>query len=192
MNIAKILENNQKWVEEKLNSDTEYFNNLSRGQSPEILYIGCSDSRVTPEYIMGVQPGEVFVHRNIANTVSDLDLSSVSVIEYAVTHLKVKQIMIVGHYECGGVKAAMSHENLGVLNPWISNVRNSYFKHETKLNLILDEKERYKKLIELNVKEQCLNIKKIPSVKDALNRKEVSVHGLIWDIYTGKLIDMKF
>lgn len=190
MDIANILENNKKWVEEKLNKNSEYFNSLSQGQSPEILYIGCSDSRVTPEYMMGAQPGDLFVHRNIANTVSETDLSSVSVIEYAVVHLKVKYIMIVGHYECGGVKAAMSQDNLGVLNPWIENVRNSYFKNETKLNLIIDEKERYKKLIELNVKEQCQNIKKMPSVKDALNRGEVSIHGLVWDIYTGKLIDL--
>lgn len=190
MNIDKILENNQKWLEEKLNNNSDYFNNLSKGQSPEILYIGCSDSRVTPEYIMGVQPGDIFVHRNIANTVSDLDLSSISVVEYAVVHLKVKHIMIVGHYECGGVKAAMSNENLGVLNPWIGNVRNSYIKHETKLNLITNEKERYKKLIELNVKEQCLNVKKLVSVQDALNRGEVEIHGLVWNIYTGKLIDL--
>ncbi|MFZ2429907.1 MAG: carbonic anhydrase, partial [Lutibacter sp.] len=126
MNIEKIFSNNKKWIEERLNIDENYFKNLSSGQSPEILYIGCSDSRVSAEELMGVQPGEVFVHRNIANMVPNTDLNVMSVINYAVTHLKVKHLVICGHYYCGGVKAAMQSEDLGLLNPWLRNIRDVY------------------------------------------------------------------
>ena len=119
MNIKQIFKNNQKWIQEKLKIDPNYFKKLSRGQNPDILYIGCSDSRVTAEEIMGVQPGDVFVHRNIANMVSNTDLSAMSVINFAVSNLKVKHIVVCGHYYCGGVKAAMQSEDLGILNPWI-------------------------------------------------------------------------
>ena len=116
----KIFENNEAWVAEKLAIDPRYFTNLSKGQAPEYLYIGCSDSRVTAEELMGVKPGEVFVHRNIANMVISIDLNVMSVLNYAVNQLKVKHIIVCGHYACGGVKAAMNSDDLGILNPWCS------------------------------------------------------------------------
>ena len=122
MDVKKIFENNQKWVSEKLNIDENYFENLAKGQTPEFLYIGCSDSRVSAEDMMGANPGDIFVHRNIANVVSNLDLSSMSVINYAVKFLKVNHIVVCGHYYCGGVKAAMEPQDLGILNPWLRNI----------------------------------------------------------------------
>ena len=119
MEIDQIFRNNQLWIDEKLKTDSEFFNNLVMGQSPKYLYIGCSDSRVTAEELMGAKPGEVFVLRNIANMVSNTDLSAMSVINYAVSHLKVKHIVVCGHYYCGGVKAAMQSADLGILNPWL-------------------------------------------------------------------------
>ncbi|MBP6323900.1 MAG: carbonic anhydrase, partial [Chitinophagales bacterium] len=137
--IDKIFENNEKWVTEKLSLDPNYFENLSKGQAPEFLYIGCSDSRVTAEDLMGAKPGEIFIHRNIANMVVSIDLNAMSVINYAVRHLKVKHVVVCGHYECGGVKAAMQPTDLGILNPWLRNIRDVYRLHQTELDSITDE-----------------------------------------------------
>ena len=164
MKIEQIFKNNKKWVQKKLDLAPDYFNNLSKGQNPEILYIGCSDSRVTAEELMGAAPGEAFVHRNIANMVPNTDLSAMSVIEYAVIHLKVKHIVVCGHYYCGGVKAAMKSEDMGILNPWLRNIRDVYRIHKQELNAIQDESERYNRLVELNVREQCLNVIKTAAV----------------------------
>lgn len=191
MNIEKIFSNNKKWIEERLQINENYFKNLSSGQSPEILYIGCSDSRVSAEELMGVQPGEVFVHRNIANMVPNTDLNVMSVINYAVTHLKVKHLVICGHYYCGGVKAAMQSEDLGLLNPWLRNIRDVYRLHKSELNLIVCEDEKYNRLVELNVQEQCINVLKTADVQKALLEKRITVHGWVWDIHSGKLIDLK-
>ncbi len=191
MNIEKIFSNNKKWIEERLQINENYFKNLSSGQSPEILYIGCSDSRVSAEELMGVQPGEVFVHRNIANMVPNTDLNVMSVINYAVTHLKVKHLVICGHYYCGGVKAAMQSEDLGLLNPWLRNIRDVYRLHKNELNLIAREDEKYNRLVELNVQEQCINVLKTADVQKALLEKRITVHGWVWDIKSGKLIDLK-
>ncbi|MEM9674682.1 MAG: carbonic anhydrase, partial [Bacteroidota bacterium] len=139
MKLETIFKHNQQWVQEKLSTDTEYFEDLSKGQQPEILYIGCSDSRVTAEEMMGVSLGQVFVYRNIANMVSSLDLSVMSVINYAVNHLKVKHIVVCGHYHCGGVKAAMQAKDLGILNPWLRNIRDVYRLHKDELNAIENE-----------------------------------------------------
>ena len=168
MNIKQIFKNNQKWIQEKLKIDPNYFKKLSRGQNPDILYIGCSDSRVTAEEIMGVQPGDVFVHRNIANMVSNTDLSAMSVINFAVSNLKVKHIVVCGHYYCGGVKAAMQSEDLGILNPWLRNIRDVYRLHKNELNSINSYEEKYKRLVELNVQEQCVNVIKTPEVQRAI------------------------
>ena len=130
MEIDKIFKNNQSWVSEKLNSDPEYFSKLDKGQHPEILYIGCSDSRVTAEELMGAGPGDLFVHRNIANMVISIDLNVMSVLNYAVRHLKVKHIVVCGHYSCGGVKAAMDPTDMGILNPWLRNIRDVYRLHK--------------------------------------------------------------
>lgn len=187
MNLNTIFENNEKWIAEKTGNNPDYFKNLSKGQNPEYLYIGCSDSRVTAEDIMGLQPGQIFVHRNIANMVISIDLNVMSVINYAVNHLKVNHIIVCGHYFCGGVKAAMQAEDLGILNPWLRNIRDVYRIHLEELNAIENLGERYNRLIELNVQEQCINIIKTASVQKAHRERGLLVHGLIFDIHTGKL-----
>lgn len=190
MEIKKIFENNRAWVDDKLKLDSNYFKELSEGQSPEILYIGCSDSRVTAEEIMGATPGEAFVYRNIANMVSNLDLSAMSVINYAVVHLKVKHVVVCGHYYCGGVKAAMQNNDLGILNPWLRNIRDVYRIHKSELDLISDEDEKYRRLVELNVQEQCANVLKTAEVQVAYRAGKLTVHGWVFDIHSGKLIDL--
>ena len=191
MDIKQIFENNQKWIVKKLKVDKNYFKNLSEGQKPEVLYIGCSDSRVSTEELIGAAPGEVFVHRNIANMVPNTDLSSMSVINYAVTNLKVKHVVVCGHYYCGGVKAAMQSKDLGILNPWLRNIRDVYRLHKQELDLITDEEEKYKRLVELNVQEQCVNVLKTSDVQQAIRERQITVHGWVWDIHSGSLIDLK-
>ena len=188
--IEQIFANNRVWVAEKLAVDPNYFDNLSRGQSPEFLYIGCSDSRVTAEDLMGVMPGEVFIHRNIANMVISIDLNVMSVLNYSVRHLKVNHIIVCGHYGCGGVKAAMRSEDLGILNPWLRNIRDVYRLHKEELNVITHEGKRYERLIELNVQEQCINLIKTAAVQQAYVERGLRVHGWVFDIHTGNLIDL--
>ncbi|HAT65164.1 MAG TPA: carbonic anhydrase [Flavobacteriaceae bacterium] len=190
-NIEQIFKNNQQWVAEKLNVDKNYFKNLSKGQNPDILYIGCSDSRVSAEELMGISPGDAFVHRNIANMVPNTDLSSMSVIDYAVLHLKVNHVVVCGHYYCGGVKAAMQSKDLGILNPWLRNIRDVYRTHRVELNAITDEEQRYKRLVELNVQEQCINVIKTAEVQRAYRNRGITVHGWVFDVHTGRLIDLK-
>jgi carbonic anhydrase len=191
MNITRIFKNNQNWVQNKLSTDPNYFSNLSKGQTPDILYIGCSDSRVSAEELMGVSPGEVFVLRNIANMVPNTDLSVMSVVNYAVLHLKVDHIVVCGHYYCGGVQAAMKSSDLGILNPWLRNIRDVYRTHKDELNGIEDEDLRYKRLVELNVEEQCINILKTAEVQKARRDRDLTVHGWVFDVHSGKLIDLK-
>jgi len=190
MEIRHIFDNNRKWITEKLKTDKNYFNNLSRGQKPHILYIGCSDSRVSTEELMGAQPGEVFVLRNIANMVPNSDLSSMSVINYAVSHLKVRHVVVCGHYYCNGVKAAMQSADMGILNPWLRNIRDVYRLHKEELSTISDEDERYKRLVELNVQEQCINVIKTPDVQRAIKETGLTVHGWVFDMNSGQLIDL--
>jgi carbonic anhydrase len=189
-NVKEIFENNKAWIREKLSSDPRYFEKLSEGQQPEFLYIGCSDSRVTAEDLMGMQPGEVFIHRNIANLVNNVDLNVMAVINYAVRHLKVNHIVVCGHYNCGGVKAAMQPADMGILNPWLRNIRDVYRLHKDELNAITDEESRYKRLVELNVQEQCVNLIKTAAVQEAYKDRQITVHGWVFDIHTGKLIDL--
>ena len=191
MNFEKIFTHNDKWIAKKLSADKKYFDKLSRGQNPEILYIGCSDSRVATEELLGAKPGEVFVHRNLANMVISTDFNVQSVITYAIDHLKIKQIIVCGHYYCGGVKEAMEAKDLGLLNPWLRNIRDVYRIHKDELNLIKSSEEKYNRLIELNVEEQCINLIKTASVQKAIIENNLKVHGWIFDIRTGKLIDMK-
>jgi carbonic anhydrase len=190
MEIRYIFDNNRKWIAEKLKTDKNYFNNLSLGQKPHILYIGCSDSRVSTEELMGAQPGEVFVLRNIANMVPNTDLSSMSVINYAVTRLKVRHVVVCGHYYCNGVKAAMQSADMGILNPWLRNIRDVYRLHKEELATITDEEERYKRLVELNVQEQCINVIKTPDVQRAIKETGLTVHGWVFDMNSGQLIDL--
>lgn len=191
MNLDKVFENNEKWIKEKLTLEPNYFEDLGKGQNPEILYIGCSDSRVTAEEMMGLGPGEMFVHRNIANMVISIDLNVMSVMNYAVEHLKVNHIIVCGHYACGGVKAAMQSADLGILNPWLRNIRDVYRTHKTKLNIIEDEEKRYDRLVELNVQEQCVNLIKTAAVQKAVRNRGLKVHGWVFDVHTGKIIDLK-
>lgn len=191
MDIAKVFNNNQQWVKDKLNQDHTYFDKLSKGQNPGFLYIGCSDSRVSAEELMGLAPGEVFVHRNIANMVPNTDISAMSVIDYAVMHLKVNHIVVCGHYNCGGVNAAMQSQDYGILNPWLRNIRDVYRFYSEELDAIKDEKARHNRLVELNVYEQCINVIKTAEVQRAYRERKIKVHGWVWDIHTGKLIDLK-
>ena len=188
--IDHVFKNNEKWIAEKLAVDPNYFEDLALGQHPEFLYIGCSDSRVTAEDLMGLQPGEVFIHRNIANLVNSVDLNVMSVINYAVRHLKVNHVVVCGHYNCGGIKAAMQPVDMGILNPWLRNIRDVYRTHKAELNKIEDENARYNRLVELNVQEQCVNLIKTAAVQEAYNERGLQVHGWVFDIHTGKLIDL--
>lgn len=191
MNIQNVFANNEKWIAEKLSVNENYFTDLAKGQTPELLYIGCSDSRVTAEDIMGLQPGEVFVHRNIANLVNNVDLSVMSVLNYAVRHLKVNHIVVCGHYNCGGVKAAMQPADMGLLNPWLRNIRDVYRLHKDELNAITDMDARYDRLVELNVQEQCVNLIKTAAVQQANHDRGLTVHGWVFDVRTGKLKDLE-
>lgn len=189
--IQQIFKHNEEWIQEKLSIDSEYFNRLAEGQTPEFLYIGCSDSRVTAEDLMGLQPGEAFVHRNIANLVNNVDLNVMSVVNYAVRHLKVQHIIVCGHYNCGGIKAAMEPKDLGILNPWLRNIRDVYRLHKDELNSITDEHARYNRLVELNVQEQCVNLIKTAAVQEAFHERNIMVHGWVFDLKTGRLVDLK-
>jgi carbonic anhydrase len=190
VDLKQIFTNNENWIQEKLSVDADYFDNLSKGQNPDILYIGCSDSRVTAEELMGLKPGEVFVHRNIANMVPNTDLNVQAVINYAVRHLEVKHVVVCGHYYCGGVKAAMQSADLGIMNPWLRNIRDVYRIYQQELDGIDDDDLRYKRLVELNVQEQCVNIIKTAAVQKAYFERGLIVHGWVFDIKTGRLIDL--
>ncbi|WP_418638601.1 carbonic anhydrase [Winogradskyella sp.] len=191
MDLNNVFKNNEKWIKDKLAVNSNYFEDLGKGQNPELLYIGCSDSRVTAEDLMGLGPGDVFVHRNIANMVVGTDANAMSVVNYAVTHLKVNHVVVCGHYACGGVKAAMQSADLGVLNGWLRNIRDVYRMHHDELNAIESEEKKYDRLVELNVKEQCVNLIKTAAVQKAYRDRGLKVHGWVFDVHTGKLIDLK-
>src|ERR1044072_2334575 len=188
----QIFENNRKWVASKTATDAEFFEKLAQEQKPDYLYIGCSDSRVPANEIMGLDAGEVFVHRNIANLVNNIDLNIMSVINYSVRHLGVKHIIVCGHYNCGGVKAAMQPQDLGLLNPWLRNIRDVYRLHMDELDAITDDHARYDRLVELNVQEQCINVIKLASVQQQYIKNGFPiVHGWVFDIKTGRIIDLR-
>jgi carbonic anhydrase len=191
MKIEQLFKNNKEWIQKHMKDDPDFFENLAKKQTPEFLYIGCSDSRVTAEELMGLRPGEVFVHRNIANLVPNNDLNSMSVINYAVNHLKVKHIIVCGHYGCGGIAAAMQQSDLGLLNPWLRNIRDVYRLHFKELEAIPNEEARNRRLVELNVQEQCINIIKIAEIQQANLERKLVVYGWVFDLKTGKLIDLK-
>jgi carbonic anhydrase len=191
MPFHQIFKNNEAWVAEKLKVDPSYFEKLAQGQQPEYLYIGCSDSRVTAEDLMGVQPGQVFVHRNVANLVIPTDNSVNAVLQFAVENLKVKHIIVCGHYECGGVKAALHPSDMGQLNAWLQTLRDVRRLHKEELDAITDEKQAFDRLVELNVIEQCVNIIKNGHVQRSWYRHgSPNVHGWVFDVRTGKLKDL--
>lgn len=186
------MKKNKSWSESKTKGDPEYFSNLIKGQVPKVLYIGCSDSRVAVEQIMGADLGEIFVHRNIANLVVQSDLNVLSVINYAVIHLKVEHIIICGHYGCGGVQAALSDSDLGDLNPWIAHIKEIYTKNQKELDSITDDTRKNERLVELNALSQCQNISKIQAVAQAQNERKLQIHGLVFNMNTGLLIDLNY
>ncbi|MFI5196802.1 MAG: carbonic anhydrase [Chitinophagales bacterium] len=187
----QIFENNKKWVADEIAKDAVFFEKLARDQNPDYLYIGCSDSRVPANEIMGLEPGEVFVHRNLANLVNNTDLNVMSVINYAVKHLGIKHIIVCGHYNCGGVKAAMIPKDMGILNPWLRTIRDVYRMHAAELDAIKDERQRYNRLVELNVKEQATNVIKTANVQKSYRKKGYPVvHGWVFDLHSGILIDL--
>ncbi|MCA9570360.1 MAG: carbonic anhydrase [Myxococcales bacterium] len=188
----RVFEANRRWVAERTAADPHFFEHLARGQSPEFLYIGCADSRVPANEIMGVHPGEVFVHRNVANLVVNTDLNAQSCIEYAVTHLGVQHIVVCGHYGCGGVAAAMQPADLGTLNGWLREVRDVYRLHAAELDAIADEQARYRRLVELNVQEQAINVIKVACVQQRYRREGFPhVHGWVYDLANGLLVDLE-
>ncbi len=192
VSYEQIFLNNRHWIAEKTAGDKDFFTKLAQDQTPEYLYIGCSDSRVTAEELMGAKPGEVFVHRNVANIVASIDLNVMSVLNYAVRFLKVKHIVVCGHYGCGGVKAAMQPKDLGLLNPWLRNIRDVYRLHKEELNAITDEPARYNRLVELNVQEQCVNLIKTAAVQQRYAAEGYPiVHGWVFDMRTGILKDLE-
>ena len=190
MKIEKIFDNNRIWSNAKKAVDKDYFHELAKGQDPNMLYIGCSDSRVTAEEMTGARAGELFVHRNIANLVPTMDINAMSVVNYSVVHLNVTDIAVCGHYGCGGVLAAMQPKDLGILNPWLRAIRNVYRTHRQELGAIEDEALRYNRLVELNVQEQCLNILKTPEVQVAYLDGKLKIHGWVFDIASGQLLDL--
>jgi len=188
----QLLENNKKWVSENLERDPQFFERLSNGQQPPLLWIGCADSRVPANEIIGALPGEVFVHRNIANMVIHTDMSMLSVLDYAVNVLKVKHIIVCGHYGCGGVKAAMGSQHIGLIDNWIRHIKDVYRFHQDELNSIKDEKKRFDRFIEVNVMEQVLDLAKTSIVQAAWESKqELQIHGWVYDIKDGLINDLK-
>ena len=191
VSYEQIFENNKKWVAEMTARDADFFEKLASDQTPDYLYIGCSDSRVPANEIMGLQPGDVFVHRNVANLVNNTDLNVMAVINFAVKHLDVKHIIVCGHYNCGGVKAAMIPKDMGILNPWLRTIRDVYRMHHQELDAITDERQRYDRLVELNVKEQATNVIKNANVQKSYQRNGYPiVHGWVFDLHSGILIDL--
>jgi len=183
----KLLLENKAWASEKVNEDPEYFDRLAHLQTPEFLWIGCSDSRVPANEITGTQPGEIFVHRNIANMVVNTDVNLLSVLDYAVNHLKVKHVIVCGHYGCGGVKAAATQSDFkAVLNMWLRNIKDVYRLHREELDKIKDEEKRTDRLVELNVSEQVNNLAKTSIIQRAWQQhKAPDLHGWVYGLKDG-------
>ena len=187
----KLLENNKKWVAEQLAIDPNFFNDLADKQHPEYLWIGCSDSRVPANQITGTMPGDVFVHRNIANMVIHSDMNMLSVLDYAVNVLKVKHIIVCGHYGCGGVQAAMNNQSIGIIDNWIRHIKDIYRLHKTYLDSIEDEQERFNAFVEVNVKEQVFDLAKTSIVQSAWKAgQELTLHGWAYGLNSGFVTDL--
>ena len=188
----QLLDNNKKWVAGKLAQDPDYFTKLAIGQKPPVLWIGCADSRVPANEIIGAEPGEVFVHRNIANMVVHSDMNMLSVLDYAVNVLQVKHIIVCGHYGCGGVQTAMTNKHVGLIDNWIRHIKDVYRLHRPELDAITDEAARFDRFVELNVFEQVLDLGKTSIVQAAWERgQEVHVHGWVYAIHDGMIRDLK-
>lgn len=187
----KILDNNKKWVEDQLSNDKDFFKDLSKGQNPPLLWIGCSDSRVPANEIIGAKPGEVFVHRNIANMVVHSDMNMLSVLDYAVNALKIKHVIVCGHYGCGGIKAAMSNNSIGIIDNWIRHIKDVYRLHHQELNAIEDENDRFNRFVEVNVIEQVFDLAKTSIVQSAWkDGHELTLHGWVYGLNSGFVTDL--
>jgi carbonic anhydrase len=186
----QLLKGNRNFVAEKLEEDPTYFTRHAIGQSPTFLWIGCSDSRVHPSEITQTDKGEIFVHRNIANMVVHTDLNLLSVVQYAVEVLKVKHVIVCGHYGCGGVIASMDNVDRGLVNNWLRNIREVYFKHKNELRNIQDFQLRSRRLIELNVIEQVNNLAETSIIQRAWKNREVQIHGWVYELETGLINDL--
>lgn len=180
-----LLKGNKDWVSEKLAEDPTFFDRDSEGQHPTFLWIGCSDSRVHPGEITQTEKGEIFVHRNIANMVVHTDLNVLSVLQYAVEVLKVKHVIVCGHYGCGGVVAAMDNVDRGLVNKWLRNIKEVFYKHKEELRAIKDIKLRQNRLVELNVVEQVYNLAETSIIQKAWKKREIMIHGWVYDMRTG-------
>ena len=188
--ITQLLENNRQWSEDQKNADPDFFNKLSERQTPEYLWIGCSDSRVPANQIVGLIPGDIFVHRNVANLVVHTDFNCLSVLQYAVDVLKVKHVIICGHYGCGGIDAALKEEPLGLIDNWLGHIKDIAHKHRAELSG-LNEHDKSARLCELNVSEQADNVKRSSIVKEALKRgQSLQVHSWIYSLRNGRLKDL--
>jgi carbonic anhydrase len=186
--IKQLFENNRQWAERRLKEDPGYFEELAKGQNPKYLWIGCSDSRVAAERLTGLKPGEVFVHRNVANQVIHTDLNCLTVLQFALDVLNVEDVIICGHYGCGGVAAAMNKLNFGLANNWLLHIRDIYLKNRHRLDIIEDEAERSDRFADLNVIEQVFNTCNSTIVQDAWSRgQKVRVHGWIYGVHDGNL-----
>ncbi len=186
-----LLENNKKWVKSKTDQDPTYFTKLAQGQKPPVLWIGCSDSRVPANEIIGAEPGEVFVHRNIANMVVHSDMNLLSVLDFAVNVLQVKHIIVCGHYGCGGVQAAMTNKHIGLIDNWIRHIKDVFRHHHLELNSIEDSESRVNRFIELNVVEQVINLAKTSIVQSAWeNGASLHIHGWVYDVADGLVRDL--
>lgn len=187
-----LLEGNKAWVAQKLKEDPDFFTKLAKGQTPQVLWIGCSDSRVPANEITRTNPGEIFVHRNIANMVVHTDMNMLSVLDYAVNVLHVKHVIVCGHYGCGGVKAAMGSQQFGLIDNWLRNIKDVYRIHTKELDAITNEEERFNRFVELNVMEQVLDLTKTSIIQNAWrSRKEPVVHGWVYSLHTGIIKDLE-
>jgi carbonic anhydrase len=187
----KIIENNAKWVESRLTLDKDYFKDLAKGQQPPLLWIGCSDSRVPANEIIGAEPGEVFVHRNIANMVLHTDMNMLSVLDYAVNVLRVSHVIVCGHYGCGGVKAAMGNQSIGLIDNWIRHIKDVYRLHENYLDTFQDDEQRFNKFVEINVQEQVFDLAKTSIVQNAWrNGHDLTLHGWVYGLNSGYITDL--
>ncbi len=188
--IEKLLLENKAWANEQIDRDPEYFMRLSKIQKPEFLWIGCSDSRVPANEITGTAPGEIFVHRNVANLVVHTDMNLLSVLEYAVNYLHVKHIIVCGHYGCGGVIASMSNDLHGFVDNWLCNIKDVYTKHDEELNSMESLTERANRLTELNVMEQVRNLAKTTIVQQAWKTREIEIHGWVYGMANGLIKEL--
>ena len=190
-NLQKLFENNYAWVQNKKQKDASFFSKMAREQTPKYLWIGCSDSRVPANEMLGLEAGEVFVHRNIANLVPHTDFNSLSVLQYGIDYLDIEHVIICGHYKCGGVLAAMENEQFGLVDNWLRNIRDVYFKEKKELDKLSDTEMKYKRLVELNVLYQVMNVCHTTIVHNACaKKKKLSIHGWVYDVETGLLKDL--